>query len=48
MGHDHGGILGWTVAEGDQKRVISYTSMSIPHVDAFSKGLVGKNADPDQ
>jgi len=31
-----------------RKRIKSYTSMSVPHVDALSAGLLGKDADSDQ
>jgi len=47
VGHDHGGVLGWTVAT-ESSRVKSYTSLSVPHVDAFSDGLYGPNADKSQ
>ena len=44
VGHDHGGVLGWTVAK-EADRVLTYTSLSIPHIDAFSKALYGSEAD---
>jgi len=47
VGHDHGGVLGWTVAQ-EAERVLSYTSLSIPHIDAFSKALYGPAADQSQ
>ncbi len=39
-GHDHGAVLGWVAAtSADGARLIkSYTSLSIPHADAFSAG----------
>jgi len=51
VGHDHGACLGWKVAgEGTRgsQRILSYTALSIPHIDAFSAGLVGGEADKDQ
>lgn len=40
IGHDHGGVLGFVAAtSADGVRLVkSYTSLSIPHVDAFSAG----------
>lgn len=53
IGHDHGSALGWYVTARDQKkpvqRVLSYTAMSVPHLDAFSDGLFGvDSADQEQ
>ena len=51
IGHDHGACLGWKVAgEGKRgsQRILSYTALSIPHIDAFSAGLVGPDADRAQ
>ena len=50
IGHDHGAALGWSVAasEWGEKHVSTYTSLSIPHLDAFSAGLNGENADVEQ
>jgi len=48
IGHDHGGILGWLVAASDTKNILSYSSLSSPHPDAFSDGLYGENADVQQ
>lgn len=41
VGHDHGAVLGWVVAasETGAARLASYSALSVPHVDAFSKGL---------
>ena len=40
IGHDHGGVLGFVAAtSADGVRLVkSYTSLSIPHLDAFSAG----------
>ena len=50
VGHDHGAVLGWTVVGDDRAkgRVISYSALSVPHVDAFSEGLLGDMEDDDQ
>ena len=50
IGHDHGAALGWSVAasEWGAKHISTYTSLSIPHLDAFSNGLNGENADVEQ
>lgn len=50
VGHDHGGALGWHVSTSDvgKERVISYSSLSLPHLDAFSKGLNGDAPDVAQ
>lgn len=50
VGHDHGAALGWTVAAGARgaASLLSYSSLSIPHLDAFSRGLVGPDASLDQ
>ena len=47
VGHDHGAVLGWTVAASEQgaARLLSYSALSVPHVDAFSAGLFGPGAD---
>mmetsp|Transcript_13324 Transcript_13324/g.35743 ORF Transcript_13324/g.35743 Transcript_13324/m.35743 type:complete len:318 (-) Transcript_13324:211-1164(-) len=50
VGHDHGAALGWyAVASADGKRrILSFTALSIPHLDAFSNGLLGDQADLQQ
>ncbi|GMH72395.1 hypothetical protein TrRE_jg749, partial [Triparma retinervis] len=50
VGHDHGAVLGWTVAADERAkgRVLSYSALSVPHVDAFSEGLYGDGEDEDQ
>eukprot|EP01079_Euglenida_sp_SAG-EU17-18_P002933 gene2933-3511_t len=49
IGHDHGAALGWLVATTQsQNKVLTYTSLSIPHPNAFSDGLYGPSADPHQ
>ena len=47
VGHDHGAALGWTCATTPTgtARLLSYSSLSIPHLDAFSAGLYGPTAD---
>ncbi|GMH97244.1 hypothetical protein TrVE_jg6319 [Triparma verrucosa] len=47
VAHDHGAVLGWTVAQ-ESDRVVSFTSLSIPHPDVFSDALYGPNADRSQ
>jgi len=50
IGHDHGAVLGWVAAtsEDGARLIKSYTSLSIPHADAFSAGLFGPTADIEQ
>ena len=50
VGHDHGAALGFYAATTSQgpKRIITYTSLSIPHLAAFADGLYGPQADLDQ
>ena len=50
IGHDHGAMLGWTMAASDNAhtRIASWTALSVPHADAFSNGLYGPNSDVDQ
>ena len=48
VGHDHGALLGWTIAATHPALLRSYTSLSIPHPDAFSAGLYGETADLEQ
>lgn len=50
IGHDHGAVLGWyaVASERGREHVLSFTSLSIPHLDAFSEGLFGENADRQQ
>jgi pimeloyl-ACP methyl ester carboxylesterase len=47
VAHDHGAVLSWVLAasEAGSKRVKTLSALSIPHVDAFSDGLYGPNAD---
>eukprot|EP00927_Polykrikos_kofoidii_P014868 TRINITY_DN16573_c0_g2_i1.p1 TRINITY_DN16573_c0_g2~~TRINITY_DN16573_c0_g2_i1.p1 ORF type:complete len:352 (+),score=62.52 TRINITY_DN16573_c0_g2_i1:69-1124(+) len=50
VGHDHGGALGWVVAGSHAAagKVLSYSSLSTPHMDAFSKALYGPDVDEQQ
>ena len=45
VAHDWGSAVGWLLALQHSDRVLSYTSLSIPHVAAFQAGLID---DPDQ
>ena len=50
VGHDHGACLGWVSvgsAEGRAK-VLSYSSLSIPHPTAFNAALAGPAGDLKQ
>jgi len=48
IGHDHGAVLGWTVAadksDAVSGRVLSWSALSVPHGDVFSDALYGENA----
>lgn len=50
VGHDHGAMLGWTMAGSDrgEERLKTFTALSVPHPDAFSAGLFGDGADVKQ
>jgi pimeloyl-ACP methyl ester carboxylesterase len=49
VGHDHGAGLGWLVASMDAgARVLSWSALSVPHVDAFSTVLFGPEEDEAQ
>lgn len=43
IGHDFGGAIAWTVADRYPQRVLSLTSLSMPHPSALAEAL----ADPD-
>jgi pimeloyl-ACP methyl ester carboxylesterase len=45
VAHDWGSAVGWMLALQHSDRLLSYTSLSIPHVAAFQAGLID---DPDQ
>ena len=48
-GHDHGSGLGWFVAaKAPSGRVLSYAALSVPHLDALSRGLYGPMQDEAQ
>ena len=44
IGHDWGGVVGWQVAADHSERLISYTSLSVPHLDAFVKAYMEDSA----
>eukprot|EP00928_Gymnodinium_smaydae_P066361 TRINITY_DN4937_c0_g2_i2.p1 TRINITY_DN4937_c0_g2~~TRINITY_DN4937_c0_g2_i2.p1 ORF type:complete len:377 (-),score=32.22 TRINITY_DN4937_c0_g2_i2:176-1246(-) len=50
VSHDHGAVLGWYSASSDRgkEQFLSFTAMSIPHPDVFSKALYGPDKDMDQ
>jgi len=50
IAHDHGAVLGWCVAASTRgsSDLLSYTALSIPHIDAFSAGLFGPGASKAQ
>jgi pimeloyl-ACP methyl ester carboxylesterase len=37
IGHDWGSVVGWQVAADHPERLLSYTSLSVPHLTAFSR-----------
>ena len=45
VGHDHGAGLGWFVAGNYPERIISWSALSVPHLDAFG-GAIANN--PEQ
>eukprot|EP00040_Diaphanoeca_grandis_P027148 m.153853 g.153853 ORF g.153853 m.153853 type:complete len:328 (-) comp30856_c1_seq2:178-1161(-) len=52
VGHDHGAALGWFAAAAQSPgstQLLSYSALSIPHLDAFNAGLnKGVNGDIQQ
>ena len=39
VGHDHGAGLGWYMAARHADRLISWTALSVPHIDAFGEAI---------
>jgi len=39
VGHDHGAALGWYMAGRHADRLISWTALSVPHIDAFVQAI---------
>ena len=39
VGHDHGAGLGWHMAGRHAERLMSWTALSVPHVDAFLQAI---------
>lgn len=48
VGHDHGAGLGWVATAQSQDKVLSYTAMSVPHVNRFSASLCGDEVVEEQ
>ncbi len=40
VGHDWGAAIGWKVVHDYQDRVLSWTGISVPHLQAFGKAIV--------
>ena len=47
VGHDHGAGLGWFMAGRHADRLMSWTALSVPHVDAFLEAIA-TNAEQQQ
>ena len=47
VGHDHGAGLGWFMAGRHADRLISWTALSVPHIDAFVQAIAN-NAEQRQ
>ena len=45
VGHDWGSAVGWALAGQSPQRLLSWTALSLPHLDAFAEAV---NNDPDQ
>jgi pimeloyl-ACP methyl ester carboxylesterase len=45
VGHDWGSAVGWALIHLHPDRVLSWTAMSVPHMDAFASAIAD---DPDQ
>lgn len=40
VGHDWGAVIGWKVVHDYQDRILSWTGISVPHLQAFGKAIV--------
>jgi pimeloyl-ACP methyl ester carboxylesterase len=45
VGHDHGAGLGWYMVGRHAERIISWTALSVPHLDAFGQAIA---SNPEQ
>ncbi|MGA8854381.1 MAG: alpha/beta hydrolase [Christiangramia sp.] len=45
VGHDWGAAIGWKLAYDNQEAILSWTAISIPHLQAFGNAIVN---DPEQ
>lgn len=45
VGHDHGAALGWVMAGLHADRLLSWTALSVPHIDAFAEAMA---SNPEQ
>ncbi len=45
VGHDWGAVIGWKVVHDYKDRILSWTGISVPHLQAFGKAIVD---DPEQ
>jgi pimeloyl-ACP methyl ester carboxylesterase len=45
VGHDHGAGLGWHMVGRHAERIISWTALSVPHIDAFGQAIA---SNPEQ
>ena len=39
VGHDWGSAVGWALASNKKERVLTWTALSVPHLDAFSDAM---------
>lgn len=39
IGHDWGAVIGWNIVHDYKERIISWTGLSVPHIEAFFKAL---------
>jgi len=39
VGHDWGAAVGWALSSSYKDKIISYTALSVPHLDAFSSAI---------
>ena len=43
VGHDWGASIGWVASSNKPERIITWTALSVPHLDAFSDALQSDN-----
>ena len=48
IGHDWGSAVGWATTASNKNRVLSWTALSVPHLDAFGDAIVNDQTQEDK